>query len=160
MLCVLTSLLWFSSTSAPLAHWGKDLTKGAKIKMKKGWWETGERTIIKSDGVYEICHSKYPQKEYMELQIPISHWMPHKQHQRSVSLQTYLTTLPGRVYPTQGTVVTTDGSLRTRKHTSGEMSMGAASGNSTLVMLTSGNVSSKVSGVVKTRNHLFSLGKL
>jgi hypothetical protein len=34
--------------------------------MKKGWWETGERTIIKSDGVYEIWHSKHLQKEYME----------------------------------------------------------------------------------------------
>ena len=104
---------------------GQRFDKGAKIKMKKGWWETGERTIIKSDGVYEIWHSKYPQKEYMELQMPISHWLPHKQHQRSVSLQTYLTALPGHGYRTQGTVVATDGSLRTRKHTSGEMSMGA-----------------------------------
>ena len=51
--------------------------------------------------------------------------MPHKQHQRSVSLQTYLTALPGYGYRNQGTVVATDGSLRTRKHTSGEMSMGA-----------------------------------
>jgi hypothetical protein len=52
--------------------------------------------------------------------MPISHW-----HQRSASLQTYLTALPGHGYRTQGTVVATDGSLRTRKHTSGEMSMGA-----------------------------------
>ena len=104
---------------------GQRFDKGAKIKMKKGWWETGERTIIKSDGVYEIWHSKYPQKEYMELQMPFYHWMPHKQHQRSVSLQTYLTALPGYGYRSQGTVVATDGSLRTRKHTTGEMSMGA-----------------------------------
>ena len=57
--------------------------------------------------------------------MPFSHWMPHKQHQRSVSLQTYLTALPGYGYRNHGTVVATDGSLRTRKHTSGEMSMGA-----------------------------------
>ena len=57
--------------------------------------------------------------------MPISHWMPHKQHQRSVSLQTYLTALPGHGYRMQGTVLATDGSLRTRTHTSGEMSMGA-----------------------------------
>jgi len=52
--------------------------------------------------------------------------MPHKQHQQSVSLQTYLTALPGHGYRTQGTVVAMDGSLHTRKHTSGEMSMDAS----------------------------------
>ena len=51
--------------------------------------------------------------------------MPHKQHQQSVSLQTYLTALPGHGYRMQGTVLATDGSLRTRTHTSGEMSMGS-----------------------------------
>jgi hypothetical protein len=56
--------------------------------------------------------------------MPIFHWLPHK-HQRSTSLQTYLTALPGHSYRTQGSIVATDGSLRTRKHTSGEMSMGA-----------------------------------
>ena len=33
---------------------GQRFDKVTKIKMKKGWWETGERTVIKSDGVYEI----------------------------------------------------------------------------------------------------------
>ena len=44
---------------------------------------------------------------------------------KSPSLQAYLQALPGHHYRAKGMVVATDGSLRTHKHTSGEMSMGA-----------------------------------
>ena len=52
-------------------------------------------------------------------------WLPHTHQPQPTSLKSCLQVLPGFKHRALGKVVTTDGSLRTRKHTSGELSMGA-----------------------------------
>jgi len=51
---------------------GQRFYKGYKIKLKKMWWETRERTATQSDGIYEIWHSKQEQdRAIMDLQVTL-----------------------------------------------------------------------------------------
>ena len=83
------------------------------------------RIAIKSNGSYEIWDSRQEEQEVTTLELHSLMWMPYTHCAQSSSLQAYLQALPGSHYRAKGTVVATDGSLRTHKHTSGEMSMGA-----------------------------------
>jgi hypothetical protein len=96
-----------------LGRLGQRFVKGAKIMMKKRWWEAGERTDIKSNGTYEIWYSRREELEVITLELPSLMWMPYKHCAQSPSLQAYLQALPGFQYRSKGTVVATDGSLRT-----------------------------------------------
>ena len=106
---------------------GERMDKGSRFKLKKGWWRTGEQILIKSDGIYEVWHSKTVETpEASDPLHAIPHWMPSDEpSQQSESLSTYLQALPGAKYRKEGLVVATDGSLRTRKETSKDFSMGA-----------------------------------
>ena len=100
--------------------------KGARIMLKKGWWKTGERQVIKSDCEYEIWHSKSMQtRAGLDGVETESQWLPSEElNQQSGSLSIYLRALPGAKYHTQGLVMATDGSLRKRTSPK-EFSMGA-----------------------------------
>ena len=55
-----------------LEQMGQRFDKGYKIKLKKMWWETRERTATQSDGIYEIWHSKQEQdRAIMDLQVTL-----------------------------------------------------------------------------------------
>jgi hypothetical protein len=76
---------------------GYTFDKGAEIKLKKKWWETGERTAIKSDGTYEIWHSRQEEElEVIDFQISVAQWMPHKQHPHSNGVLEHLVSLGQR----------------------------------------------------------------
>ncbi|MBL6911070.1 MAG: hypothetical protein ISR34_11690 [Pirellulales bacterium] len=106
---------------------GERMDKGSRVKLKKGWWRTGEQMLIKSDGTYEVWHSKtVATPEPSDPLHTMLHWMPSAEPSpQSESLSTYLQALPGAKYWKEGLVVATDGSLRTRKDSSKEFSMGA-----------------------------------
>ena len=53
--------------------------KGAKLMMKRRWWEAGERAVIKSTSSFEIWYSQ-PEREVPTLDIPSLMWMPHAQN--------------------------------------------------------------------------------
>jgi hypothetical protein len=78
-----------------LGRLGQRFVKGAKIMMKKRWWEAGERTDIKSNGTYEIWYSRREELEVITLELPSLMWMPYKHCAQSPSLQAYLQDLPG-----------------------------------------------------------------
>jgi hypothetical protein len=61
-----------------LGRLGQRFVKGAKIMMKKRWWEPGERTDIKSNGTYEIWYSRREELEVITLELPSLMWMPYK----------------------------------------------------------------------------------
>ena len=101
--------------------------KGDRIKLQKSWWKTGERVPIKSDCEYEIwCSTTFGNRVIPDIEVATMRWMPSETRETSSrSLRTYLGALPGAKYRTSGRVLATDGSLRTRKRSTGEFSMGA-----------------------------------
>ena len=105
------------------------LDKGAKISLRKGWWQTGERTKIKAQQSHEIWVSKSLENERATFQASDIEsnlrWTPDRIN-ASPCLQRYLDALPSGEYFGKGyQVVATDGSLRLNRSSTKEPAMGA-----------------------------------
>jgi len=105
------------------------LDKGAKISLRKGWWQTGERTKFKAQQSHEIWVSKSLENVRATFQVSDIEsnlrWTPD-QINASPCLQRYLDTLPSGEYFGKGyQVVATDGSSRLNQSSTKEPAMGA-----------------------------------
>ena len=104
------------------------LKKGQRVCMKKGWWQTGERKPIKARNEYTLWLSnnwddESKTKKFQGEEEPM--WIPDR-GTASQSLKIYLEAQPSANYYRRGyTVLATDGSLRLRRNTGTEPSMGA-----------------------------------
>ena len=104
------------------------LEKGDRVCLRKGWWQTGERHTIQTPTVLEIW-SNLPLSGDMNLHDLLFDgpevWLPDRMD-ASLPLQTYLSSMPGHDYLSQGyTLVATDGSLRLRRGSDLGPTMGA-----------------------------------
>ena len=94
--------------------------------LRKHWWRTGERCTIKAQEGLEIW-TNLPTSEVANLRpsiLAVSEiWQPDSQ--ASLPLRTYMRALPGREYLEAGfTLAATDGSLRLRRGSTREPTMG------------------------------------
>jgi len=105
------------------------LDKGAKISLRKGWWQIGERTKIKAHQSHEIWVSKSLEIERATFQVSDIEsnlrWTPDGIN-ASPCLQRYLDELQSGEYFGEGyQVVVTDESLRLNQSSTKEPAMGA-----------------------------------
>jgi len=97
--------------------------------LRKGWWQTGERTKIKAQQRHEIWVSKSLENARATFQASDIEsnirWTPDRIN-ASPCLQRYLDALPSGEYFEKGyQVVATDGSLRLNRSSTREPAMGA-----------------------------------
>jgi len=102
--------------------------KGAKISLRKGWWQTGKRTKIKAQQLHEIWVSKSLENERATFQASDIEsnlcWTPDRMN-ASPCLQRYLDALLSGEYFGKGyQVVATDGSLRLNRSSTKEPAVG------------------------------------
>jgi len=99
------------------------------MSLRKGWWQTGERTKIKAQQSLQIWVSKSLENQRATFQVSDIEsnlrWTPGRIN-ASPCLQRYLDVLPSGEYFGKGyQVVSTDGSLRLNQSSTKEPAMGA-----------------------------------
>ena len=104
------------------------LARGERVCLRKGWWQTGERHTVQTQVALEIW-SNIPMPGDASLHDLLFDgpevWLPDRRD-TSLPLQTYLNSMPGHEYLTQGyKLVATDGSLRLRRGSDLGPTMGA-----------------------------------